>query len=83
MTNINEQHQVNYDLVIKAGLKAMIAENMGFDPKRIALLEMGSENNMPTYVAFEVAGRGYTWDLVHHAFTVANSYGDLVFGDGE
>ena len=79
----NEQHRVNFDLVIRAGLKAMIAENMGFDPKRVKLLEMGSENNMPTWVAFDVMGQGYTWNLENHTFAIANQYGDIFFGEDE
>ena len=81
MKKTNEQHQVNFDLVVKAGLKAMIAENMGFDPKRIVLLEGTNEDNMPAWVAFEVAGQGYAWDLKRHTFTVRNEYGDRFFGE--
>ena len=80
MTTTNQQHQVNFDLVIKAGLKAMIAENMGFQPERITLLEMGSEDNMPTYVAFDVMGQGYAWDLKNHIFMVSSAYGDRLYG---
>lgn len=83
MTNVYEQHQVNFDLVINAGLKAMIAENMGFDPARIILLESSSEGNMPTWVAFEVAGQGYTWNLKNHTFMISNAYGDRLFGEDE
>lgn len=83
MTNVNDQHQVNFDLVVNAGLKAMIAENMGFDPARIILLESSSEGNMTTWVAFEVAGQGYAWNLKNHTFMIANAYGDRLFGEDE
>jgi len=83
MTTTNEQLQVNSDNVVKAGLKAMIAENMGFDPKRIVLLESSEEDNITTWVAFEVAGQGYTWNLADHTFMVMNAYGDRLYGDAQ
>ena len=80
MTSNAEQYRGTIDNIISAGLKAMIAEKMGFKPERILLLEGGEENGLPTWVAFEVNGQGYVWDIRDDHFTVDNAYGDRFFG---
>ncbi len=83
MENYSEEYQGAIDNIIKAGLKAMIAEKMGFDPKRIVLLEMSEYEGLPTWVAFEVMGQGYTWDIKYDTHAICNAYGDRFFGEGE
>ena len=83
MTNRSEQYQGNLDNIIKAGIKAMIAESMGFNPERIYLLEMNESDGLPTWVAFEVNGQGYTWGIVTNTFAINNAYGDRFFGEDE
>lgn len=80
MTSNVEQYRGTIDNIISAGFKAMIAEKMGFKPERIFLLEGGEENGLPTWVAFEVNGQGYVWDIRDDHFTVDNAYGDRFFG---
>lgn len=81
MTNRSEEYQGTIDNIIRAGIKAMIAEKMGFDIKRIYLLEADERDGMPVCVAFEVNGQGYIWNIEHDIFRVSNAYGDRFFGD--
>ena len=83
MTDRNEKYQGTIDNIISMGLKAMIAEKMGFRAERIYLLEGGEENGLPTWVAFEVNGQGYSWDIRDDHFEVDNAYGDRFFGEDE
>ena len=79
----SEEYQGTIDNIINAGIKAMISENMGFDPKRIILLESGERDGLPVRVCFEVCGQGYAWDIEHGTFEVENAYGDRLFGGVE
>ena len=69
--------------IVNAGIKAMIAENTGFDPSRIILLEGSFCKGLPTWIAFEVAGQGYTWDIESGRFAINNAYGDRLYGEDE
>ena len=65
------------------GLKSVIAERMGFNRDRIYLLESSEHDNEVTWVAFEVNGQGYTWNIERDRFEINNAYGDRFFGEDE
>lgn len=81
MENRSEEYQATLDNIIKAGIKAMIAEKVGFNPERIVLLEMSEEDGLPNWVAFEVMGQGYTWDIKYDEHAIVNAYGERLYGD--
>ena len=67
----------------REGIKSFISERMGFMRERILLMESSERNNEVVWVAFEVNGQGYVWDIANDRFMISNSYGGRFFGEDE
>ena len=67
------------DLIIRRGIAAVISERLGFVADRIILMEMGTFEGEVEWVAFEVNGQGYVWNVRLDKFDTENAYGDRFF----